>query len=420
METTTQKDSAGKTDRSDRSEPVIKVENLSKRYKVYRKSYKRLIEMATFGKRKLHDEIWALNDVNLEIERGIALGIVGSNGAGKSTLLKILTGTTAPTVGSFHLNGRVSSLLELGAGFHEDFTGKDNIYLNASMLGWSRDEVEDRYEDIVRFSELGDFIDRPVRTYSSGMVMRLGFSVAIAMDPDVLIIDEVLAVGDQHFQKKCIERIHKFKEEGKTILFCSHSLYHVRQICDRAVWINQGRVEMDDHPIQVTNEYSNFERRLLRNYLKKKNQESPTDRRLLPHLTKLELCRAGSDEPVRNVRTGDDVDVRIWYEVPDPTVKMNLGIAFTRADDIQCFGCSCDHDHQKGGSNVAGQGFAILRITDLRLLAGEFTVSAYLMDETNTMIIDQKVDEIEFKVEYDGWELGLFLADREWIFEPPS
>ncbi len=402
----------------DRQAPsVISVRKMSKRYRVYRKSYKRIIEALTLGKRKMHEEIWALQEVDLEIPRGIALGIVGSNGAGKSTLLKILTGTTAPTHGQFALDGRVSSLLELGAGFHMDFTGKDNIYLNASMLGWTRDEVEERYEDIVKFSELGDFINKPVRVYSSGMVMRLGFSVAIAMNPDVLIIDEVLAVGDQHFQKKCIERIHAFKEQGKTILFCSHSLYHIRQICDRAIWVNQGRIEMDDDPIQVTNEYSNYERRLLRGYMKKRDETANQDeRRLLPHITRLELSRAKDDKPVRKVRTGDDVDVRIWYEVPDPTVRMNLGIAFTRADDIQCFGCSCDHDHEEGGSNVEGEGFAILRITNLRLLAGEFTVSAYLMDETNTLILDQKVDEIEFKVEYDGWELGLFLADREWVF----
>ena len=387
---------------------VISVQNLSKRYRVYKKSYRRLLELATFGKKKLHDEIWALNNVNLEIERGIALGLVGSNGAGKSTMLKVLTGTTAPTHGQFTVDGRVAALLELGAGFHMDFTGKDNIYLNASMLGWSREEVEEQYEDIVNFSELGDFIDKPVRVYSSGMVMRLGFSVAIAMNPDVLIIDEVLAVGDQHFQKKCIERIHKFKEEGKTILFCSHSLYHVRQICDRAIWVNHGKIEMDDDPIQVTNEYSNFERRMLRTYLKKRREEEATDnKRMLPHLKKVELTRAGDEKPVRKVRTGDDVDVRVWYEVPDASVRMNLGIAFTRADDIQCFGCSCDHDHREGGSNVTGEGFAILRISNLRLLAGEFTVSVYLMDETNTMIMDQKVDEIEFKVEYDGWELGL-------------
>lgn len=402
------------------SRPVISVKNVSKQYRVYKKSYRRLLELATFGKKKMHDEIWALNNVNIEIERGIALGIVGSNGAGKSTLLKVLTGTTAPTHGQFTIDGRVASLLELGAGFHMDFTGKDNIYLNASMLGWSRDEVEAKYDEIVEFSELGDFIDKPVRVYSSGMVMRLGFSVAIAMDPDVLIIDEVLAVGDQHFQKKCIERIHRFKEEGKTILFCSHSLYHVRQICDRAIWVNHGEIQLDDDPILVTNEYSNFERRMLRTYLKKRREETPTSKRMLPHLKKVELTKAGGKQPVRTVRTGDDVDVSVWYEVPDSSVRMNLGIAFTRADDIQCFGCSCDHDHREGGSNVVGEGFAILRIRNLRLLAGEFTVSVYLMDETNTMIMDQKVDEIEFKVEYDGWELGLFLADREWIFEGES
>jgi len=387
---------------------------LGKRYKIYRKSVHRLLEMACFGKRTCHEKLWALKDVNLDIEKGIALGIVGSNGAGKSTFLKILTGTTSPTEGTFRLNGRVSSLLELGAGFHLDFTGRDNIFLNASVIGWSRDEVAERYNEIVAFSELGDFIDRPVRIYSTGMVMRLGFSVAISMNPEILIIDEVLAVGDQHFQKKCIERIHRFKEEGKTILFCSHSLYHVRQICDRAVWIKEGRLEMDGHPIDVTNEYSNFERRLLRNYLAKRKDEAPSEKKLFPYITKVELSRAGETKPVRTVKTGDDVDVRIWYEVPDPSVEFNLAVGITRADDIQCFGSSCRHEGMK---EFRKTGFAIFRIRSLRLLAGEFTVSAFVTDEKTTMIYDQKVDEIEFKVEYKGWEIGLFLPDREWVFD---
>jgi ABC-type polysaccharide/polyol phosphate transport system ATPase subunit len=395
-------------------EIAVSTRSLGKRYKIYRKSYHRVAETILLGKRRMHEELWALRDVDLDIEQGIALGIVGSNGAGKSTFLKILTGTSTATRGAFHVNGRVSSLLELGAGFHMDFTGRDNIYLNASVLGWSREEVEARYDDVVAFSELGDFIDRPVRIYSTGMVMRLGFSVAITMNPDVLIIDEVLAVGDQHFQKKCIERIHRFKEDGKTILFCSHSLYHVRQICDRAIWIKNGRVEMDGHPIDVTNEYSNYERKLLRNYLAERKSEAPSDKKLFPHITKVELSRAGESTPVRNVKTGDDVDVRIWYEVPDSSVDFNIAVGITRADDIQCFGSSARHE---GMRDFRKSGFAIFRIRKLRLLAGEFTVSAFITDENTTMIYDQKVDEIEFKVDYKGWEIGLFLPDREWVFD---
>jgi ABC-type polysaccharide/polyol phosphate transport system ATPase subunit len=400
---------------------AVETWDLSKKYKLYQKSYHRIFEAMSGQRRRYHQELWALRDVNLKIGRGSVLGIIGSNGAGKSTLLKILTGTSYPTTGGFLVNGKVSALLELGAGFHPDFTGRDNIYMNASILGFTREEIDAKYDEIVTFSELGDFINQPVRIYSTGMVMRLGFSVAISMDPDVMIIDEILAVGDQHFQKKCIDRIHSFKDRGKTILFCSHTLYHVRQICDRAIWIKHGRIERDGNPIEVTNEYANFERRLFKEAMTREAKHyehvSGTRKRELPFIINIELTNAGDTTPVRVLRTGQDFDVRVRYEVPDRSVKVNLGVAINRSDGIFCFGSSIDHDKVDWET---ARGFAIYRVQNLRLLAGEYNVSVYLADDKSLVVYDSKPEEIEFKVEYAGYEIGLFLPDRQWIFPEHS
>ncbi len=400
---------------------AVETWDLSKKYKLYKKSYHRLLEAVKGPSKPYHQELWALRDVSLKVKPGTVLGIVGSNGAGKSTLLKILTGTSYPTVGGFRVNGKVSALLELGAGFHPDFTGRDNIYMNASILGFTREEIDEKYDEIVTFSELDDFIAQPVRIYSTGMVMRLGFSVAISMDPDIMIIDEILAVGDQHFQKKCIDRIHSFKDRGKTILFCSHTLYHVRQICDRAIWIKQGRVEMDGNPIDVTNDYSNFERRLFREAMQREAQHfahvSGQLKQELPYITSIELTKVEDTNPARVLKTGEDFDVRVLFEVPTDSFKVNVGVRINRADGIFCFGSSIDHDKINLDPEARS---VIYRVKNLRLLAGEYNVSVYLADDKSLVIYDMKNEEIEFKVEYSGYHIGLFLPDSQWIFPEHS
>lgn len=197
----------------------------------------------------------ALDEVSLEIARGETLGVIGSNGAGKSTLLKIIAGTTKPTAGTVLVNGKVSALIELGAGFHPEISGRENVFINGIMLGLSRQQVTERFDDIVSFAELEDCIDAPVKTYSSGMYMRLGFSIAIHIDPEVLLIDEVLAVGDEAFVHKCLDKIAAFKRRGKTILLVSHSLESVRRLCDRVVWMNNGKVEASGDPPRVIDAY---------------------------------------------------------------------------------------------------------------------------------------------------------------------
>ncbi|HEB53017.1 MAG TPA: ABC transporter ATP-binding protein, partial [bacterium] len=244
-------------------EPVIEARNLSKAYRLYRNPYGRLLEKLPWNKgKRYHTEVRALQDVTFEVAKGECVGLVGTNGAGKSTLLKVLTGTTFPTGGSYTVRGRVTSLLELGAGFQQSFTGRTNIFLNAAMMGFSRAEAKKKVDEIIEFSELGDFIDSPIRTYSSGMKARLGFSVAISADPDMLILDEILAVGDMNFRRKCVDKIMDYKRRGKSLFFCSHSLYDVRQICDRAIWLRKGRMQMMADAVTVTNEYATHENRI--------------------------------------------------------------------------------------------------------------------------------------------------------------
>jgi ABC-type polysaccharide/polyol phosphate transport system ATPase subunit len=241
---------------------VIEAHDLSKTYRLYPNPYDRLFEKLPWVKKPRYREVKALEGVSFHVEHGECMGLVGSNGAGKSTLLKVLSGTTFPTSGRYSVYGRVMSLLELGAGFHMSFTGRENVFMNAAMLGFSRKEAQKKYHEIVEFSELGDFIHAPVRTYSSGMAARLAFSVAVAAEPDLLIIDEILSVGDMNFRRKCVDKIWSYKKQGKSMFFCSHSLYDVRQICERAIWLRNGRMELLADSVTVTNEYATYETKL--------------------------------------------------------------------------------------------------------------------------------------------------------------
>jgi ABC-type polysaccharide/polyol phosphate transport system ATPase subunit len=221
---------------------AIKAIDIGKKYEIYNKPSHRLKEFLFLGKRRFHQDFWALRNIYLEVEAGSTVGVIGNNGAGKSTLLKLLTGTTKSTCGELIINGRVSALLELGAGFHPEFSGRDNIYMNCTILGMTKEEIDSKFESIVNFSELGDFIYHPLKIYSSGMYMRLGFSVAISVDPDILIIDEALSVGDEYFRGKCLNKINDFKKYGKTILFVSHDIEMVKNLCDFVILLEKGEI----------------------------------------------------------------------------------------------------------------------------------------------------------------------------------
>lgn len=239
-------------------EVAISIEGLSKRFAVYHSPLERLKHVIMPGRQKGFDEFWALSDVNLTIGRGETCAIVGRNGSGKSTLLQILCGTLRGTSGRVQVNGRVAALLELGAGFNVDFTGRENVYMNGTVLGLSREDIDRRFAEIEAFAEIGDFIDQPVKTYSSGMYVRLAFAVAIHVEPQILIVDEALAVGDSRFQAKCMNRIKKMQETGVTILFVSHDIGAVRSLCERALWLDKGKVRMLDDAFSVTAQYNQY------------------------------------------------------------------------------------------------------------------------------------------------------------------
>ena len=237
------------------SKEVIKVENVSKSFNVYYDKANTIKERLLFFKRNRKEKRVVLDDINLSIKKGEVVALIGTNGSGKSTLLKLMTKIIYPNKGKITVDGKLTSLLELGAGFHPDFSGRENIYFNASIFGLTRKEIESRVNDIIEFSELGEFIDNPVRTYSSGMYMRLAFSVAINVDADILLIDEILSVGDQHFQEKCFKKMHELKKQGKTMVFVTHSMNSVEQLCTRAVWLYNGKIRMDGSTKDVIKEY---------------------------------------------------------------------------------------------------------------------------------------------------------------------
>ena len=233
----------------------IIVENVYKSFNVYQDKASTIKEKLLFFSRNRKEKIEVLKNINLRIKQGETVGLIGVNGSGKSTLLKLMTKIIYPDSGKITTNGKLTSLLELGAGFHPDFSGRENIYFNASIFGLTKKEIDARLHDIIEFSELGEFIDNPVRTYSSGMYMRLAFSVAINVDAEILLIDEILSVGDQHFQEKCYNKMTELKNQGKTMVFVTHSLDVVKKLCTRAVWLYNGEIKMDGNTEEVVDEY---------------------------------------------------------------------------------------------------------------------------------------------------------------------
>jgi lipopolysaccharide transport system ATP-binding protein len=234
---------------------AIEVNNLTKAYRLYNSPRDRLREIISLRENKFHHEFYALNDVSFNVEKGQTVGIIGQNGSGKSTLLKIICGVLQPTGGSVQVNGRIAALLELGAGFNPEFTGRDNVYMNGALMGFSREEMYRRFPDIEAFAEIGEFIDQPVKTYSSGMLVRLAFAAAVNIDPEILVVDEALHVGDMYFQHRCISKLESFRTDGKTILIATHDINLVKNFCDTVALLSDGKILADGDPEYVTEQY---------------------------------------------------------------------------------------------------------------------------------------------------------------------
>jgi lipopolysaccharide transport system ATP-binding protein len=396
-------------------ETAVRAVDVSKHYDVYRRPIDRVIEILT--RRPQHVVFPALESVSFDVQRGETIGIIGQNGAGKSTLLKLLCGVTRPSTGTLEARGTIASILELGTGFHPEFSGRDNAALNAAILGLSAAEIRQRLPAILEFSELGSFLDRPVKTYSSGMYMRLAFSVAVNVDPEILVIDEALAVGDGHFQKKCIDKIRQFQEEGKTILFCSHSLYYVSSICRRALWLDQGRVMRYGPAIDVVHEYETF---LLERDREHPASEAPAAERSSGTPVRLRevtvLDAAG--RPRDTFSRGEDVLVRLRIEADDPRQPAHVLVGIHRdADDMQCFAVST---HADGLPPLSGRTEyeMTVRLKNVPLLRGDYSIIAFAGDEHAIAVFDRRDVRPAFSMSGDRFEVGLIAVDHRWQLEP--
>jgi lipopolysaccharide transport system ATP-binding protein len=395
-------------------EPAVRAVELSKHYDIYRRPIDRALEILTGRPR--HTVFPALQDVTFEVEQGETVGIVGQNGAGKSTLLKLLCGVTRQSSGTLHTRGNIASILELGTGFHPEFSGRDNAALNAAILGLTPAQVRESLPKILEFSELGTFLDRPVKTYSSGMYMRLAFSVAVNVDPDILVIDEALAVGDGHFQKKCVDKIREFQEQGKTILFCSHALYYVSSICRRTLWLDHGSVMRYGPSLDVVHDYETF--LLQRDRDVASEGEPQPERAPTPvRIRDLTICdRSGA--PRDRFDRGEDIHVRIRIHAEDATQPVHVIVGVHRsADDLQCFAVGT---HADGVAPLSGRNEYELtvRLQDVPLLRGEYSIIAFAGDEHAMTVFDRRDLRPAFSMTGERFDIGLIDVRHRWELEP--
>lgn len=393
---------------------TVDVKDLNKVYRLYQSPAQRLKEIIL--RKPFHTDFAALNNINFSIFSGETFGIIGENGAGKSTLLKILAKTLNPTSGSVRIIGRTAALLELGAGFNPELSGEENIYLNAYLLGLSKDEIDSKKQEIIDFSELGDFIKRPVKTYSSGMQVRLAFSIATSVNPEVLIIDEALSVGDEYFQKKCTDRMVKFKDSGKTIVFCSHNMYFVQELCSRAIWIHKGGIKCAGEAGKVIMEYQNYERDRSSVLKEKINNLGNTEGIVASGkpLTIFDIKVADRDGVEAEVLTTLEPAIfsfRISCKRND--LKGHIGFALIRNDEIMCFGTVTSFDGLPPVTLRDGQEFKI-RIKALPLLSGMYSLLVIVADEVALHPYDSQRTKI-FSIGPGRKEFGAVFIEHEWI-----
>jgi lipopolysaccharide transport system ATP-binding protein len=391
---------------------TIRAENLGKAYRLYTRPMDRAVEWLT--RRPKHQEFWALRELDLEVRAGESVGIIGENGAGKSTLLALLTGTTRPTTGTVAVHGTLAAILELGAGFHPEFSGRHNARMHASLFGITGTDAEQRIEEAIAFSELGGFIDQPVRTYSSGMYVRLAFALAVSVDPEVLIIDEALAVGDQHFQTKCVDRITEFRERGKTILFCSHAMYQVKKLCDRALWLKHGQVAAQGSVDEVIDAYLEYAR--MRDQ-EEATQHAPTGRD--PSMLRLvDVTLEGGDagDPP-TWQSGSPLTVRVVLERSrDADLDPGVGIAFVRNDGLVCYCVSTEMDGITMDRRPDGTFHAVLHLPQLPLLGGGYYLNIGTIDNRSALLMyDVQERRCPFRVRSPSDEFGVMRMDHAWL-----
>jgi len=384
---------------------AIEVVDLSKRFRLYHERNQSLKVALMRGRRAKYDEFWALRDVSFEVPVGKTFGLVGHNGSGKSTLLKTMARILVPDSGRVAVHGKVSALLELGAGFHPELSGRDNVYLNGSILGLSKKQIDARFDEIVGFAGLEEFIDSPVKNYSSGMYVRLGFSVAINVDPEILLIDEVLAVGDEEFQRRCMEKFHEFKDDGRTIVVVSHAMGTMRSLCDEVAWLSHGRLMQVGGPDDVVDDYVEDAQSSAR----QRDEEQTYSREV-----SIERAEVLGPREVGPVVAGEQCVVRLHYDARTPVVNpvFKIGIHSVEGDYVTG-PSSRDAGIELG--RLEGRGHVDLVVERLALVPGGYILSSAAYNEDMSHAYHRPVP-VRFDVQpgRSAERLGLVALDPVW------
>jgi ABC-type polysaccharide/polyol phosphate transport system ATPase subunit len=430
------------------SEPAIDLANVTKVYRRYGSRQFATLKSALMQRSILtelepHESFTALHDFSLRIPAGCTYGLIGRNGSGKSTALKLVAGITKPTSGTVTVRGRISALIELGAGFHPEISGRENVFINGIMLGLTKREVERRFDEIVEFAELREFIDEPVKTYSSGMYMRLGFSVAIHVDPEVLLVDEVLAVGDESFTHKCLDKFADFRRRGKTVLLVTHSLNLVERLCDEAAWLDAGRRRADGDPYRVVAEYVSDVERQEEKFLAAADEKTQqqvdsvpapqtppadADRESRPDMMQAAEGRWGSrqveitdvalldaaGQPVHVVHSGDSVSLRITARAADTVSDFVFGIAIFSADGVCVYGTNTDIDSFTPRA-LSGEATATIAFDALDLVEGTYKLDV-AVHKLDGVPYDYHRLLHTFRVKSRSRDVGLYRPSHRWVF----
>jgi lipopolysaccharide transport system ATP-binding protein len=399
--------------------PAIECAGLGKAYLMAASPLQRLMhQLRGHSQARRH---WALRDVDLQVARGEVVGVVGRNGAGKSTLLQLLCGTLAPTTGSVAVRGRVAALLELGAGFNPQFTGRENALLNAALLGLSAEEARARLGDMLSFADIGEFADQPVRTYSSGMFMRLAFAVATSVEPDILVIDEALSVGDGAFARKSFERIMELRARGATILFCSHSMYQVEALCERALWLDGGTVRMSGPASEVCGAYqaslNGLDRPNWGGALTGPSAPAAVAAPGTARLTGFTVAARDAPPGARvQVRSGEDDVVLSWHFAGDPALPTpTVAVGISDENGLTVSSALSLLDGAVVHRNADGSGWAQMVLTKVPLLKGRYSLTAFLLSEDGLHPYDQVMQAAQVTVEQDGPLQGFVSLPRRWM-----
>lgn len=354
---------------------ALTVDHLTKTFRLHSEKNNSLKMLIAGKKRNRYEEFTALRDVTFDVKEGEVFGVIGENGSGKSTLLKCMAGILQPNAGSVHVSKRMSALLELGAGFHPELSGRDNVFLNAAILGMARREIAGRFDEIVEFSGLESFIDSPVKTYSTGMYVRLAFAVAINVDPQLLIIDEILAVGDVTFQQKCLEKFVDFRNEGRTIVLVTHAMNSVKDMCDRAIWLTHGRISGEGDPAELVEAYTEM---MLGD--RNRNEDGSVRRGSGEiQIERVELFVGASETPVKRFRTSDSIRLRLHYRAEKSVPKPVFGFAIEHLGGATVT-APCTRDVGLLPASVSGEGYVEIAMDNVAMLPGTYDLHTSITD----------------------------------------